>query len=341
MKIKINNKIYDEFNGLSVTTSLDTVASTFAFSGRYDKKNDYHKELFLPLSFHPVELINDSGVTFLTGQIISHNFNSESNPDLVVFAGYSNGGVLEDCTIPEVGFPLESLNLSLKQITEKILKYFPGVGLRIDTLVASDCNLPYIKSVAEPEGSVKDYLSKLAAQRNIVMGHDIHGNITYFRPNPNSASKGFYNKENTLKMSLDVNGQGMHSDLSVIRQPSKKNTGESSKSDRIKNPLIKRFRPSVKILTSGADGETQKGVKSSLAEELKNIQLNMTFDKWEPLYVGDMIDVQNDEVFINKRFKFMVNSTSISQDESGRIMTVSAVLPECFTGEVPKNPFKF
>ena len=52
MKIKINGKFVENYNELSITRSLDSIASTFSFKIRFNPENDDHKELFKPLQYH-------------------------------------------------------------------------------------------------------------------------------------------------------------------------------------------------------------------------------------------------------------------------------------------------
>jgi len=71
------------------------------------------------------------------------------------------------------------------------------------------------------------------------------------------------------------------------------------------------------------------------------LKINFNFNHWEPLYTGDIIEVENPEIFIYKRQRFMVENTTINQNQDGRSMSLTAVLPESFTGDQPKNIFEF
>jgi len=337
MKIKIDGVNYEEFNDLALSVAIDSVASTFAFTGRYDKTNPEHKKLFRPLSFYECLIFDDNNKKIITGSIINHTFNSKDRPELVTLSGYSKGGVLEDCSIPFESYPLESLGRSLKDITERLLKYF-DLKLIIHPSVIKDCNLIYTKSCGEPSGTVKEYLSKLSSQRNIVMSHDVDGNLIYSRIDPKKPSKAFYTKENTLTMSLDIQGQSFHSSITVIKQPSKDGSNASF-SDSVSNSLISAKRPSVQVLTSGEDGETSKGAKNILSEELKGIKVILNFDRWEDLHIGDVVEIQNDEIFFDNRTRMVVENLSYVKNSSAETMTVSTVLPESFNGEQPKKIF--
>ena len=135
MKIKINDKYYVFFNDFALSSSLDSVASSFSFTARFDPKSAENRDLFRPLSFHQVEFFNNANQLFFTGTIVSHKFDSKMDSDLVQLSGYSLPGILEDCTVPYSAYPLESSSSSLKEITEKILKNF-GLTLRVDSSVA-------------------------------------------------------------------------------------------------------------------------------------------------------------------------------------------------------------
>lgn len=338
MKVRINDNFFVNFNDFSVSTQLDSVASTFAFAMPKTEKDKNKIEICRPLSYYKCDLFNDAGKVFLTGNITNHDFNSKATPELIVVSGYSKGGILEDVTIPYSQYPLESIGLNLKDIASKLCKLY-GVGLVIDGSVRQECEIAYEKSVAEPTDTIKDYLCKLAAQRNIIVGHDIHGRIILFRPNIHAKSKEFFNKENTTEMSLSVDGRALHSEIAIIRQASKDNP-DLTGADILKNSMVKQYRSTVKTLSSGEETDTDKAVKNLIADELKAIKLSLSFNSWKSLYVGDIIEVQNEEIFIHKRSRFIVQTTNISESPEGRTMTVEAMLPEAFSGDMPKDIFK-
>jgi len=344
MKLRINGKYYLYFNDFTISTTLDSVASTFAFTLKRDFKNLVQKDLTRPLAFHQVELFDDFNKLLLNGTIINNGFNSSAAPNLVQLSGYSAGGVLEDCTIDYALYPLESINRTLKEIAERLLKSF-GLKLIIAPNVKDECNKPYTKSVAEPDGTIKDYLAKLAAQRNIVLSHDIYGNIIFFKPNIKAQSLGLFTAENTLNMSLDVNGQGMHSKITTIRQPSKKSTDLFSDEsgvtgvDTENNPLIQKHRPFVEVMSSGSDTDTSKSAKNTLAAELKGIKVTLDLDRWIEVMAGDIIEVMNEEIFLYAPTRLMIESMTKFEDSGKKGMSLSLVLPETFTGDTPKNIF--
>jgi prophage tail gpP-like protein len=337
MKIKINDKTFFFFNNFVVQMNLDSVASAFSFVARFNPNNVDHKILFKPLSFPKIEVFTDNDVLLLTGEIIDHDFNSQDAPDLVKISGYSKGGVLEDCNIPYSAYPLESNNRNLKEISEKLLKIY-SLQLIIDSSVVNDSKLIYAKSVASPTQTIKDYLSQLTAQRNIVLSHNEKGDIVYFRPNTKGLPVISFNSNNTVKMSFNVRGQALFSETTILRQPSPENENLSPV-DTIRNSSIGRLRTRVKTLSSGTDTDTSKAVKNELASQLGNLLLTIVIPRFENLRPGYIIEVQNAEIYLYNKTRFIIQSISYSQDNEKDEMTITSVVPEAYTGDAPKEIF--
>lgn len=338
MKIKINGTYIKFFDEVRISLSLDSVASTFSFVGRYNPDNPLHRKVFKPLSFSKVEIFNDEDQLLLTGTIINHNFNSEARPELWSLSGYSRAGVLEDVNIPYHLYPLESLQRNLKDITERLIAPF-GIKLVIDPSVSNDAGTVFEKSVASPSESIKNYLSKIASQRNIVMSHNARGDLVFFRPNTKGAPKARFNQNNTLGMGMSTRGQGLHSSISVLRQPSDE-ASNISPVDTVKNPLIPVTRPSVHVLSSGSDTATKSAADNELGAELKNIEFTLKLERLENLSPGDIVEVQNEEIFLFEYTRLMISSVAITETTESSGMVLYMVLPESFTGEQPKNVFQ-
>lgn len=369
MILKVGEKSFQFFNDVSIQTTFASIASTFTFTVKFDPSNPDHKYLCQPLSYHKVRFYDETRLSeenkglLSTGIVTDWNFNSEAAPDLVQISGYSPGGFLEDCEIPYSLYPLESNNRSLKEIAQRLLTPF-GIGLIIYDSVAKECNEVIEKGVARPEEKIKDYLSKIAAQKNVIISHDIFGNVIMFRPVISSKSKLFLEPTTTIKLSLDVSGRGIHSELTSIRQPEKGNgdnpfendyaeeadpepdfdfgpskSFKISSVDTVKNPMVKVFRPSVDVLSSGTFYTTLTAARNRRAAELQNIRVTFTSNLFLPLSIGDVVEVQDPACYLYQRTRMVVESTMISESSDKKYMTGSLVLPETFTANDPKNIF--
>lgn len=366
MQIKVNDKFYNYFNAVVISTTLDTIASIFSFTAFYDQTNPDHKILFKPLSYYKIEFFHDDGGLIMTGTITHHSFKSSKENNLVQISGYSLPGILDDCQIPYSLYPLESNNRTLAQIVARLISPF-HLNVITYPVVTKESSQLIAKTVAAVDETIKDYLCKVANQKNVVISHDIHGNVILFRPDINAATKLTLTGENTLEMELAIDGTKIHSDITCLRQPSRGKgenlfEGENDEDNgqvtdfetesngqakvfkiesinTVKNPLVLAYRPMVKRLTKLSFYDTNRAALNMRAAELKNIRVLFALDHWEKISVGDIIEVLNPEIFINNTARMVLESTVIQQSSERKTMTGVLVLAETFTGDEPQNIF--
>lgn len=336
MKIFINKQQVFFFTEGSIQLKLDSIASAFSLKVRFNPENDLHKELFKPLQYHDIEIYNSKDKLIFTGTILNHQFESNSVKNLLSLSGYSKSGILEDVTIPPSLYPLESLDRTLKDIAQRLCGFY-GVGLVIDASAANDVGTIFKKTTASVTDTVKGYLSKLTSQKNVLLSHDAKGNVHIFKPNDQMKPKYFFNKENTLSASSSYNGQGLHSSISVVRQPSADNEGVST-ADSITNPLIKKNRPTTKVLSSGEDTDTSKAADNELGAELKNISVKLKLlGLKDDIFPGEIVNIHIHDVYSFAYSRYMVSDITFNFNENEETTDLSLVLPETFTGKQPKD----
>jgi prophage tail gpP-like protein len=357
MRITISGQNVDFFTSGVITLELDSVASTFEFSTRFSAQDPKHQELLKPLQYKDVEIFNKNDELIFTGTILNHRFKSDSGRNLVFVSGYAKCGILEDVSIPVSAYPLESTNRSLKDIADNLCGLF-GIKVLISnqSTTISTVNSPlkgrkqkYVERsafadlqakansifgriAAMPSESIKDYLSKLAGQKNIIITHNEKGEVLLFQPDLLQKPRYFFTKKNSLGMSADFNGQNMHSDVSIVRQPSDENAGVSTV-DTAKNSLIAKYRPVTKIMTSGEDTNTKDAAENEIGSELKNINIGVELqDLFDDIYPGEIVNVHNHYIYSYAYNRFMVKSITLKFDEDSDTTTLALVVPESFSG---------
>lgn len=338
MIVKINNRIFEHFSEIVITTMLDSFASSISIKTRFNPDNEFHREIFRPLAFNDIELFDNENNLKFKGVIINNSFSSSSTRELQELSGYSLGGVLEDTTIPQSSYPLEKNNISLRELVTLLLRDF-NLGFEVIDSVAREMDLEYKKTVAEPEESIKNFITNLAAQRNIVIGHNNAGNLVFFRLDTTAAPTMYINPTNAVSMSTGVNGQSMYSEITVIRQPSRTNPNLSPV-DTVGNPLVTPNKVLTKVLTSGTETDTARAANNILAKHLKNIKFNVNFATNVNLEVGNVVELQNPEIYLYNRARLIVGTKTVSITPESTTSTVELLIPESFTGESPKNIFE-
>lgn len=340
MKIKINGRDCENFTALTLSRSLDSIASTFAFQVRFNPENDDHKELFKPLQYHDIQIFSNDNKLMFTGTILNHSFKSDSGFNLLGVSGYSKCGILEDITVPPSMYPLESNKRSLREISNKLANSF-GIKILFDDTIKNEVDRIFSKSTCDATETIKSYLSKLTSQRNILLSHNEKGEVVLFKPNLKAKPKYFFNKDNSLSMSSEWNGQNLHSEINVVRQPSSGNSGVSTV-DKVNSFYVKKYRPTTKVLSSGEDTDTKKAAENEYAAELKNIKINVELQGlFDDIIPGDLINIHNHEIYSFAYSRWIVSSVDLSIDENSETTNLSLLLPESFSGEIEQNALFF
>jgi len=341
MILKIGNKNVDYFNEFSFTLKYDSVASTFGFNFYFNPENAEHKALFKPGSYQVVTL-EHNGELLLTGRILSHQFPREATKQLASLAGYSLPGVLEDCDIPTSLYPLQSDGLTIRQIAEKLLKPF-GLKMVVDPSVSRQMDQVLVTSIAGANQKIKGYLAEIASQKNIVISHTEKGEVLFSSSKTNQKPIIAYQDGSpvtTIVLSMD--GQAMSSQITVLKQADVDggNAGEAT----INNPYAANvFRPRIKIQSSGTDIDSSLAARNALSDELRNVRLTITTDRWvvdgKILKPNNLVSVLSPENYIYKKTNFFIESISFTGNNVQTIAVLNCVLPEVHNGATPKNIF--
>jgi prophage tail gpP-like protein len=347
--VKINDRFLNRrvrhFNEFTLNLVHDAIGSTFNFKFWFDPNNVEHVELTTPGHFHECTVQFDDEL-LLTGYILNHKFRQSSEPHMAEFEGYSLPGVLEDCEIPTSLYPLQSDGLSLTEIAAKLIKPFK-LKMEIDDSVASKMNKSFKKSTASETSSVKDYLSSLASQKNIIISHNAAGNLLFTEAKTNAAPIISFDlrKPTPIGTTFDfeVNGQSMHKWITLQKQASK--DGGNAGEQRVRNPLVAGniFRETVKSQSSGDDNDTIDATKRALADELRAVKLTITTDQWKVngkiVRPNSIIEIIAPKLFIFKKTRFYIESVTLNGDETKTTATWNCVMPEVYDNAIPKNIF--
>lgn len=331
MILIVNNTEFRGLNKYTITQSYNSIASSFSI--------DLDKQILdYVLSYPKCELYSESGDLLLTGIVFIPAINITSVPQPITITGYSLPGVLEDCTIPISIYPLQFDNLSLFDITEKLLKPF-GLGYDIVGDVTADLNKKYDKTSADPSSSIKQYLNDLASQRNIYLSNNEFGELVYTRYDSNKfLPTAFYEEglPGLKQITLNIASQALHSDITIIRQATKKNPDAAQAT--ISNPYVDTFRPTVIINNSGDIFDVDKAARNALSTELSNIKFNLKVTKYAK--PGTTIELKAPSINLNKSTELFVEQTVINgTTQDTDLYELTCVLTDVYKNDVVKNVF--
>lgn len=342
---RINIRTIQFFNNFTLDLKYDSIASAFAFSFYFDPNDPAQAELACVSHFHEAQVYYNDQL-LINGYILSETFTSAPQKELVSFTGYSLPGALGDCQIPPSLYPLQSDGLSLRQIATRLLAPFK-LKIVVDDSVSSKMDIAYETTTAKETQTIADYLTELAAQRNIVLSHDPVGNLLFTSAKTNltpilSFDSSLGNSIPYTKMNMSFSGQQIHSEITVIKQASKDggNAGQAT----VINPYVPIvYRPKVIVQSSGDDNSTQEAAMNALTEELKNISLTIETDRWEVdgklITPNNIITVVNPDLYLYKKVNWFIEQIKFVGDASKTTATLKCVIPEVYNNKMPENIF--
>lgn len=339
---RIRNRKVKFFNEFSINLRYDSIASSFAFNQYFNPDNIELKEMMCIGHYH-IGRVYHNGELLVTGYILSETFKSSAKRHLSSIGGYSLPGFLEDCQIAPDYYPLQCDGLTLREIATQFIKPF-GLTMIVHDAVSSLMDSPYEKTTAEAGETIKDYLTSLAAQKNIVITHNDRGHLVFTRANTRRSPIIHYGDGGVPIIDIDLtfSGQGMHSHIHVVKQPDSSggNAGESL----IQNPYVPFvYRPRVIVQTSGTDVDTDKVARTALGAELKNLKLTIVTDRWEidgkVIKPNNIISVTHPEVYLYKKTNWFVEEVALRGDNKSTTATLTCCLPEVYNDDQVKYLF--
>jgi len=348
MSVFIENEEYKYFTNVSVALKYDSVASTFSISSNFIG-NESQRETLKPLTYKKVQIYVGETIDanlILTGIILVHEFTSKSEPDGVKISGYSLPGVLADCEIPTEVYPLQDNNKTLKEITQKIIKPF-GLKLFVNQIAKFDANKVIEQIAANETENAAQYITKMASQFNIIVGHSRRGKLLFTRVRANEPPLSNYVEGNGdyQAVSMKVNGQAMHNRYTVLRQPSFTDATDANPEESVNNSLVPIFRPKIKKQTVGDTDATPNAAKSA---RMRGLAAGVTFtiEVTTLLYQDGSIIKPNrivtltaPSIYIKDKISIFVKDVTLNQTPTGESAILTCVLKEALTGGPAQNIF--
>lgn len=270
VEVYIKGKKLTGFNRHIIVLNRNSVASVFSLAGLAE---------FLP---SPLEFahtrINYKGSTLLTGKTIPGVRTLQSTPTETIVQGYSLPGVLERVNLPIEMYPLQFDNFSLRDVLDHVLAYFK---LEYVAQKGTDTALDkrYKKITTEPGRTVKDFLNRLASQRGLILTHNAEGKLVLETKVESTAVP--VRLSGAISSTLRVQGQNLHSEITVLRQASEDNPDGAEYT--VKNPYVSKPLPRTKILTDGDLFDVQAAAENELRAELTKIKLEVLHTEYYAL----------------------------------------------------------
>jgi len=337
---RFKNRRVLKFNNFTFTLKHNSVASPFTFNAFFDTDDAAHKELYCVDHYHDMTL--DFGTQrLITGTLTNNGFKRAAKKQPASISGYARPGVLEDCNIAPTEYPLQSNGLSLKNITEKLIRPFK-LDLVIDPEVADKVNKTFDTASASNTQTIQAFLAQLCQQKDLILSHNEFGAllITKAKTNQKPILEFDFTKGSLpgTEAEFEFDGRAMHSHIYVVGQSSIK--GGNAREALERNPYVPVvFRPKVITQSSGDDNDSSLTARREIAKELRGIKLTIKTDRWiineKIIRPNNIITIIDPELYIFVKTTFFIESISFVGNNEKTTATLNCVLPEVYTNEIP------
>jgi hypothetical protein len=197
---------------------------------------------------------------------------------------------------------------------------------------------PYDTIEADPKQKIKEFINKLASERNIILSHRPDGDLWFTRLDATNLKPldTFENgKYGTKRMTLQVDGQKLHNPIWVMGQAGDSESDDSNQAD-LTNPYVSYFRPKTVVVETGDEFDADLAVRNELGKELAAIKL--TFETTKFYFPGNLILVKNPDLKLVRPTEFFIESVKISASANKKdSYTYSCVLKDVYTNDPVVN----
>lgn len=319
LNVKIENKEYSFFSSVSVQLTYDKIASTFDLACLIDPDNKELLEIYEPLSYKKIEIFESDELIF-TGVFLSHSISEGKDNNTLSITGYSTSGKLQDCEIPKEAYPLQSNGKTLRQITQKICDSL-NVKLFVNQIANDGVNKIYEQAQAEPTQKASDYIARLAAQRDLILGNSKNGEVLLTKLRINEDYVGNYEEgqSGVESITLQSNGQQIHSRCTVLNQS---NESDTDKQSFIATRELADFRPTVKTTKDGDNNDGLTAAKATLNAEAKAIIYTLTlkthrYQNGNVIKPNRRLTLKAPGVLLFEKTEFFVEGVTLKEDKNG------------------------
>jgi prophage tail gpP-like protein len=330
--IRIDGVIFRGWVSISIERAMNNIADIFSFVAPYDPIEDPNSIYIDPYTYHTADLFI-GGQLFIKGRAEKWNPSEGESVDMTVECR-SLPGILVDCSSTDKA--LNYSGLSLKKIVDILIRPF---GLRSD-FPNGDTDI-FNNTKRNVTDKVASYIQGLARKKSLVTNSTIDGQLKFEQANiegvPIMAL--VEGQQPTISVGASYDGTKRFSEYNAISQ-SKGKPGNSAtvhdESIPIKRPLI--F--SAKDTEQGNISEAAKWRRSRALAESAPVSVTVgtwVDDNGNIIRENETVTLLAPKRAIFNETKYLIEKVSLTKTESGRSATMTLVLPQAYTTELPER----
>lgn len=334
--LEIEGQVFSGWKGLSLSQALDDMVSTVGIEGPFNPDNEELQSVMEPFTYKEATLYIGRD-RIATTTIEKHSFNLDDGSRSCKMDCRSPAGVLCDTYIEAE--TAQYTGLTLKQLLETITQPF---GDRVSIEYKAEKNPTFGTVRLEAGKSYFDFIKELWEPLGLIATDDEYGRLVITEKPEGTGDPVFSfieGKTDFSKISAEYAGDERFSFYIVYGNYAGQNF-KSEASDPVINASV--FRPCVKIQKEGENNtiETAAAWERALALS-RSIKVTLTLPGWRRgngglWRKGDIVTVKAPSVFLYNETKMIVSSLAYTLTDGSKDTTMSLILPQTYTSELPE-----
>lgn len=335
VKINVGPRQFLFFESLEFVRTMDTGADALTF--KYPYFPDPVDQFLKPFSY-PSAKIFIGASPLPVSEMIAYNItnHSESSGSTREIACFSKTADIIDSTVQ---LPYEANNITLYDRCVQQCAPF-GIAVVVDPLVAADIASPFLRVDAEATDKIFDHLSKLAAQKSVLLSCTATGDLYITKANATQLPVGTIVENITPEtpvFEMFFNGRERFQRYDLI------NSGAGSLTPQLRmfavDPNVDRYR---NISYKADDNIPGENLNAAVWRRNKSAADSLSIDfpvngwyapngtLWAP---NTLVTVISPTMELTTGFTFLITRVSLKQDAGGNTGTLTLRPPQLYTKE--------
>ena len=341
VSLLIDNRRFRFWTDIRITRAIDNM-DTVEFSAPFDSKAgsetiDSFRKIFKPFSYRSI-VVNVGGNVLFTGVMIGINPPLEPNSKTVSLSCYSLPGVLNDCTASAASYPLEFIELNLRDIAKALIEPF-GLDLEFKVDPGAVFDLVAIKE----NETVLSFLITLAKQRNLIISSTSRGKLLFQQSTKKGkpVTKLFQGKSPLISVTPLFNPQEYYSHITGIESIA---IGSFGSQFTVKNPrLTGVLRPLNFTISDTLDADIKTVVQAKMGRMFGNmVSYSVSVATWrdskDDLWTPNTtVILHAHDAMIYKNYEFVIRNVDFKRDAESESAILNLVIPGSFEGKIPST----
>lgn len=266
--VEIDGEVFEGFTGVTIDLNLDTIADGFSLVIGYQSLSDY-APILKRFKYQEI-VIKYQNIPVLTGNIIIIEISSGENANTITLSGYSTPGILQDVNMSPTEWPRQFLNMSFKQIAEKLCTPL-GIDIVISSSASDQANVLYKEVEIGITEMIGSFLNNLAQDRSIILSSTGDGEL-FFDRIESGRDESFNVKKPSnpvTKNYIKFDGSALYKNAFLVRSGSE---SKAPKNSTFSFPISDSNRTIVIIQEEDSEQNESKKIENIVKKSLAKAQ---------------------------------------------------------------------